>query len=117
VTWEQAWHARRACLVLEVERQGLPLAPPGTWHSARRLRRRSSIPSNFVEADYALRDPHGTRSRETAARFTRKWYADLGETLVGNYPGRALDSCVARTDLSFHLVSRTQAERRPLGTE
>jgi len=103
VPWEQAWHAvRRVWSSKWNERAYLSRRARGTPHDRLRM---AVLIQQLVEADYAFvihtANPLTGNRQEIYAEVV----LGLGETLVGNYPGRALGFVCRKDGLSLQIVS------------
>ncbi len=103
VPWEQAWHAvRRVWASKWNERAYLSRRARGIPHDALRM---AVLVQQVVEADYAYVIHTVNPLTGNRAELFAEVVLGLGETLVGNYPGRALGFVCRKTDLSLEVIS------------
>ncbi|MFO0926218.1 MAG: PEP/pyruvate-binding domain-containing protein [Gemmataceae bacterium] len=103
VPWEQAWHA--ICRVWASkwnDRAYLSRRARGAAHDRLRM---AVLIQQLVEADYAFVIHTANPLTGNRAEIFAEVVLGLGETLVGNYPGRALGFVCRKDDLSVQVVS------------
>jgi alpha-glucan,water dikinase len=103
VPWELAWRAvRRVWASQWNERAYLSRRARGTPHDRLRM---AVLIQQVVEADYAYVIHTANPLTGNREEIYAELVLGLGETLVGNYPGRALGFVCRKSDLSFELIS------------
>jgi alpha-glucan,water dikinase len=103
VPWEKAWLAvRRVWASKWNERAYLSRRARGVPHDSLRM---AVLVQQVVEADYAFVIHTANPLTGSRDELFAEVVLGLGETLVGNYPGRALGFVCRKSDLSLDLLS------------
>jgi alpha-glucan,water dikinase len=103
VPWEHAWDAiRRVWASKWNERAYLSRRARGVPHESLRM---AVLVQQVVEADYAYVIHTANPLTGNRDEIYAEVVLGLGETLVGNYPGRALGFVCRKADLSLDLQS------------
>jgi alpha-glucan,water dikinase len=101
--WEQAWHAiRRVWASKWNDRAYLSRRARGVSHDSLRM---AVLIQQVVEADYAYVIHTANPLTGDRGELYAEVVLGLGETLVGNYPGRALGFVCRKSDLALTVVS------------
>jgi alpha-glucan, water dikinase len=103
VPWEQTWHAiQRVWASKWNERAYLSRQARGIPHDSLRM---AVLIQQVVEADYAFVIHTVNPLTGNRDELYAEVVLGLGETLVGNYPGRALGFVCRKADLQTQLIS------------
>jgi alpha-glucan,water dikinase len=103
VAWDRAWHAvRRVWASQWNERAYLSRRARGVPHDRLRM---AVLIQQVVPADYAFVIHTANPLTGSRDEIFAEVVLGLGETLVGNYPGRALSFVCRKADLALELLS------------
>jgi alpha-glucan,water dikinase len=103
VPWEQSWHAiRRVWASKWNERAYLSRRARGIPHESLQM---AVLIQEVVPADYAFVIHTANPISGERGEIYAEVVLGMGETLVGNYPGRSLSFVCTKSDLKTHVLS------------